>query len=158
MTLSCKMRFVITSVAVLWGTNDTLIINNWSYADWITWQKQVPLFIVTIWESTVHLITLPVNLGKLARYCGTCDGVQMHFHYQFWPVQTGVMDEHHCDLVLFAQGHWSIMFVKKSNQTPLSCTTLISYVVYFLSAFFLNIKWKKALDNACFKSKMWVWL
>ena len=55
---SCKMRFVITRVAVTRGTNDTLIINNWSRADWITWHKQVPLFTLTMCESTVHLITL----------------------------------------------------------------------------------------------------
>ncbi len=64
--LSCKLRFVITSVAVTRGTNDTLIINNLSYADWITWHKQVLLFTLTIWESTVRLITLPVNWGDWA--------------------------------------------------------------------------------------------
>lgn len=62
--LSCKIWFVITGVAVTWGTNDTLIINNLSYAYWITWHKQVPLFTLTIGESTVHLITSPVNWGN----------------------------------------------------------------------------------------------
>ena len=64
MALSCKMwMFVITCVAVTRGTNDTLIINNLSCAHWTPWHKQALLFTLTIGESTVRFIVLPVNLG-----------------------------------------------------------------------------------------------